>query len=91
MIQHPESVSSLKVILRILSIFSRDMGIQSFLIFGDICQKKKMKDTGYFVKKLMGYGILGPPPFQGLISVQLANFMPNKHTSRRYSGSTELQ
>ena len=39
-IQHPESASSLKVILRILSIFQGIWGIQSFLIFGDICQKK---------------------------------------------------
>ena len=40
------------------------MGIQSFLIFGDICQQK-LKDTGYFVKNIMGYGILGPPPLPG--------------------------
>ena len=43
------------------------MGIQSFLIFGDNYQII-LKDMGYFLKKLMGYGILGPPPpFQGLI------------------------
>ena len=41
-----------------------DMGIQSFLIFGDNC-RFFFKDMGYFLKKLMGYGILGPP-FQGL-------------------------
>ena len=38
-----------------------DMGIQSFLIFGDNC-RIFFKDMGYFLKKLMGYGILGPPP-----------------------------
>ena len=37
-----------------------DMGIQSFLIFGDSC-RIFFKDMGYFLKKLMGYGILGPP------------------------------
>ena len=37
-----------------------DMGIQSFLIFGDNC-RNFFKDMGYFLKKLMGYGILGPP------------------------------
>ena len=37
-----------------------DMGIQSFLIFGDNC-RIYFKDMGYFLKKLMGYGILGPP------------------------------
>ena len=37
-----------------------DMGIQSLLIFGDIC-RFFFKDMGYFLKKLMGYGILGPP------------------------------
>ena len=36
-----------------------NMGIQSFLIFGDNCQIF-FKDMGYFLKKLMGYGILGP-------------------------------
>ena len=36
------------------------MGIQSFLIFGDNC-RFFFKDMGYFLKKLMGYGILGPP------------------------------
>ena len=41
-------------------LFSRDMGIPSFLIFGDICLII-LKDMGYFLKKLMGYGILGPP------------------------------
>ena len=37
-----------------------NMGIQSFLIFGDNC-RIFFKDMGYFLKKLMGYGILGPP------------------------------
>ena len=37
-----------------------DMGIQSFLIFGDNC-RIFFKDMGHFLKKLMGYGILGPP------------------------------
>ena len=37
-----------------------NMGIQSFLIFGDNC-RIFLKDMGYFLKKLMGYGILGPP------------------------------
>ena len=46
-----------------------DMGIQSFLIFGDNC-RIFLKDMGYFLKKLMGYGILGPP-FQGLIHCSL--------------------
>ena len=36
------------------------MGIQSFLIFGDNC-RIFLKDMGYFLKKLMGYGILEPP------------------------------
>ena len=40
------------------------MGIQSVLIFGD--NFPFLKDMGYFLKKIMGYGILGPP-FQGLI------------------------
>ena len=38
-----------------------DMGIQSFLIFGDNC-RIFFKDMGYFLTKLMAYGILGPPP-----------------------------
>ena len=37
-----------------------DMGIQSFLIFGDNC-RIFFKDMAYFLKKIMGYGILGPP------------------------------
>ena len=37
-----------------------NMGIQSFLKFGDNCQIF-LKDMGYFLKKLMGYGILEPP------------------------------
>ena len=37
-----------------------NMGIQSFLIFGDNC-RIFLKDMGYFLKKLMGYGILEPP------------------------------
>ena len=32
-----------------------DMGIQSFLIFGDNC-RIFFKDMGYFLKKLMGNG-----------------------------------
>ena len=51
------------------------MGIQSFLIFGDICQNN-LKDTGYFVKNLMRYGILGPPPFQGLKSTCVQALIP---------------
>ena len=42
-----------------------NMGIQSFLIFGDNC-RMFLKDMGYFLKKLMGYGRL-KPPFQGLM------------------------
>ena len=42
-----ESALSLWVILRILFIVSRDMGIPSFLIFGDICLTF-LKDMGYF-------------------------------------------
>ena len=50
-----------------------NMGIQSFLIFGDNC-RIFLKDMGYFLKKLMGYGILGPPPpFQGLIDGQVSS------------------
>ena len=37
-----------------------NMGIQSFLIFGDNC-RFFLKDMGYFLKKLMVYGILEPP------------------------------
>ena len=37
-----------------------NMGIQMFLIFGDN-YPIFFKDMGYFLKKLMGYGILGPP------------------------------
>ena len=44
-----------------------DMGIHNFLIFGDNC-RIFFKDMGYFLKKIMGYGILGPP-FQGLINI----------------------
>ena len=46
-----------------------NMGIQSFLIFSDNC-RIILKDMEYFLTKLMGYGILGPPPpFQGLTHV----------------------
>ena len=54
------------------------MGIQSFLIFGDNC-RIFFKDMGYFLKKIMGYGILGPP-FQGLIITQL--YLKSYHTTR---------
>ena len=37
-----------------------NIGIHSSLIFGDNC-RIVLKDMGYFLKKLMGYGILGPP------------------------------
>ena len=49
------------VILGILSISFRDMEIQWFLKFGDICHIS-FRDKGYFSKYLKGYGILGPPP-----------------------------
>ena len=52
-------------ILGILSNIFRDMGIQGFLNFGDICHIY-FRDMGYFPKYLKGYGILGPP-FQGFI------------------------
>ena len=41
-----------------------NIGIHGSLIFGDNC-RFFFKYMGYFLKKLMGYGILGPP-FQGL-------------------------
>ena len=54
-----------------------NMGIQSFLIFGDNC-RFFCKDMGYFLKKLMGYGILEPPlpgPHQtSSIHVRLATY-----------------
>ena len=50
-------------ILEILSITFRDMGIQGFLNFGDICHIY-FRDMGYFPKYLKGYGIL-PPPLPG--------------------------
>ena len=43
-----------------LYINFRDIGIQRFQIFGDICQFL-FKDMGYFSKYLKGYGILGTP------------------------------
>ena len=42
------------------------MGIQCFLIIGDICHIS-FRDMGYFSKYLKGYGILGTP-LQGLSS-----------------------
>ena len=46
-------------ILGILSINFRDMGIQGFLIFLDICHF--FRDMGYFPEYLKRYEILGPP------------------------------
>ena len=59
------------VILEILSLNLRDIGLQRFQVFVDICQFL-FRDMEYFSKYLKGYGILGnpnthapPPPLQG--------------------------
>ena len=56
-----------------------DMGIQSFLIFGDNC-RIFLKDMGYFWKKIMGYGILGPPPPR----------LKNTWLGKKYHGNSDL-
>ena len=51
----------------------RDIGIQRFQIFGDICQFL-FRDMEYFSKYLKGYGILGTP-FRGLNRINLSSYL----------------
>ena len=53
-----------------------NIGIHSSLIFGDNC-RIFLKDMGYFLKKLMGYGILGPP-------------LPGPHLCSENNGAVQL-
>ena len=55
-----------------------NMGIQSFLIFGDNC-RIFLKDMGYFLKKLMGYGILEPPPSRASTMAQRVSKLGSGH------------